>query len=126
MTGPEAAEASFNELSLEERSKFDSETLVNVNARQRRAAAPATSPAGGDGVGVRNEYIVVTILVAADSPLKMPQVASLADLQTALKRLGAVRADAVQAVEVMWAPQEEGDALTAAELSLKYPTLNSL
>ena len=41
---------------------------------------------------MRNEYIVVTILVAADGSIKLPQISSLDDLKTALKRLGGVRA----------------------------------
>ena len=124
MSGPEAAEASFNELSLEERGKFEAETLVNVNAR-KRAATGAPISAGGQA-GMRNEYIVITILVAADSPLKLPPVSTLEELKTALKRLGAVRAEAVQAVEVLWTPQADGDTLTQQELSANYPTLNSL
>jgi uncharacterized membrane protein len=124
VVGPEAAEASFNELSLEERGKFENETLVNVNARKRTGAKNAAG--NGDNSGMTNEFIVVTILVAADAPLKLPPVTSAEELQTALKRLGAVRASAVQAVEILWTPQEEGDTLTQAELSANYPLLNSL
>ena len=48
----EAGEKLFNELSLEERAKFDEETIVNVNNRFRRSAAKSTSR-------FNNEYIVV-------------------------------------------------------------------
>ena len=85
----------------------------------RLGSAPPTA-------GERNEFIVITILVAADAPFKLPPVTDLESLQTALKRLGAVRAGALQAVEVLWTPQEEGDTLTQAELSRSYPLLNSL
>lgn len=120
--GPAAAEAKFNELSLEERGKVAAETVVNVGGRRRRAAL-AGPPAADGG---RNEFLVVTILVAADAPLKLPPVTSLAELSTALKRLGAVPRSALQAVEVLWTPSEEGDVLTQAELSAAYPLLNSL
>jgi len=120
--GPAAAEAKFNELSLEERGKVAAETVVNVGGRRRRAAS-AGPPAADGG---RNEFLVVTILVAADAPLKLPPVTSLAELSTALKRLGAVPRSALQAVEVLWTPSEEGDVLTQAELSAAYPLLNSL
>jgi uncharacterized membrane protein len=123
VVGVEAAEASFNELSMEERGKFEAETLVNVNAR-KKSAAPHAPSASSDGM--TNEFIVVTILVAADAPLKLPPVTSAEELKTALKRLGAVRVDALQAVEIMWTPQEDGDTLTQAELSRNYPLLNSL
>ena len=124
VVGPEAAEASFNELSLDERGKFESETLVNVNARTKKASMGTNE--GGMGGGMTNEYIVVTILVAADAPLKLPAIATAADLRTALTRLGAVRADALQAVEVLWTPQAEGDTLTAAEVARNYPLLVSV
>ena len=114
------AEAAFNEASLEERSKIEKETLVNVDARKRSAAAPGPAAEGA------NEFIVVTLIVAADSALTMPTIATLEDLKTALKRLGAVRAEGLQAVEVLWTPQEEGDSLTQEELSRDYPLLNTL
>ena len=117
----EEAETRFNEVSLEERSKLAQETLVNAGGKKRRSS----STAGGRDEGT-NEFILVTILVAADGPLKLPPVKSLEDLQTALRRLGSVRQGALQAVEVLWTPQEEGDTLTQAELTSAYPTLNSL
>jgi uncharacterized membrane protein len=40
--------------------------------------------------------------------------------------LGAIRVDALQAVEVLWTPQEEGDTLTEDELLSDYPQLNIL
>ena len=123
VVGPEAAEASFNELSLDERGKFEAETLVNVNARTKKAGSAVV---GTNEAGMTNEYIVVTILVAADAPLKLPAIATAADLRTALTRLGAVGADALQAVEVLWTPQEEGDTLTAAEVARNYPLLVSV
>jgi uncharacterized membrane protein len=124
--GPAAAEQAFNELCLEERSKFEKETLVNVNA-WRNAAKPAPAVAttvgpGGVGLPERNEYVVVTVLAAVEDS-ELPQVRSLEDLQTALKKLGSCGASAVSAVEVMWAPQEEGDTLMAQELAEKFPTL---
>ena len=37
-----------------------------------------------------------------------------------------IRAEGVQAVEVLWTPQEEGDTLTQEELSRDYPLLKTL
>lgn len=119
--GPEQAEDLFNEFSMDERGKFAEETLVNVNNRTKRASAK-----GGDGDGGINEYILVTIIAAADGSLKLPAVTDAAELRTALKRIGAIRVDALQAVEVLWTPQEEGDTLTEDELLRDYPQLNVL
>jgi uncharacterized membrane protein len=123
--GPASAEQAFNELSLDERSKFEEETLVNVNAR-RKAAGKAAPAAPGGAPPERNEFIVVTILAVADAPFKLGKVASTEDLRAALKKLGSVGAASLSAVEVIWAPQEDGDTMTAQELSEKYPTMISL
>lgn len=121
--GPEDAEDKFNDFSMDERGKLAEETLVNVNSRKRTAAA--TKGTDEDGARV-NEYILVTIIAACDGGLKLPAVTDSAELRTALKRVGAIRADALQAVEVIWTPQEEGDTLTEEELLTDYPMLNVL
>ena len=51
----EDAEKSFNQLSIEERGKFDEETLVNVNSIRKRSSTRQRSN------GFRNEYIVVRL-----------------------------------------------------------------
>lgn len=123
--GPEEAEDTFNEFSMDERGKLAEETLVNVNSRKRSTSAVKTGKDGDEDGGI-NEYILVTIIAACDGGLKLPAVTDSAELRTALKRVGAIRADALQAVEVIWTPQEEGDTLTEEELLADYPTLNVL
>ena len=119
--GPENAEDLFNEYSMDERGKFEEETLVNVNARKR-----ASRTKNADGEENINEYILVTIIAACDGGLKLPAVTDGTELRTALKRVGAIRVDALQAVEVLWTPQEEGDTLSEDELLRDYPQLNVL
>ncbi|KAK9819848.1 hypothetical protein WJX72_003190 [[Myrmecia] bisecta] len=115
----DAGEDKFNQVSIEERSKFKEETLSNVGGRSRRAQLRSSSR--GD-----NDLIVVTILVAVQGGLKLPSITSREELRTALNRLGAVRSEQVMAVEVLWTPQEEGDYFTRDELAYDYPTLNTL
>ncbi|KAH9568021.1 hypothetical protein CY35_03G055500 [Sphagnum magellanicum] len=113
-------EERFNQLSLEERGKFDEETLVNVNNLQRRMmAAPKADR-------FNNEYIVVTILVAAEGEYKLPTINSNTDLKDALRKLGSIPVDAIQAIEVLWTPQDENDTLSERELLRDYPLLRSL
>lgn len=123
VNGPEAAEQVFDELSMGERGKFEEETLTNVDARTAAVEAGAAAAAAQ---GEPNEYILVTVIAAADGSVQMPELADLSDLKVALKRLGALPATALQAVEVLWTPQQEGDVLTADELLLDYPTLRTL
>lgn len=123
--GPEEAEEVFNEFSMDERGKIGEETLVNVDDRVKRAKSRVGQLDEEEG-SVRNEYILVTIIAAADGNIKMPPVTDAQELRTALKRLGAIRTDALQAVEVIWMPQEDGDTLTQEELLQDYPYLNNL
>ncbi|KAH7280035.1 hypothetical protein KP509_37G049500 [Ceratopteris richardii] len=115
----ESGEKLFNELSLEERAKFDEETIVNVNSIFRRGPSKPSS-------GFNNEYIVVTVLVAAEGEFKLPAINSNLDLKEALRKLGSIPKDQVLAVEVLWTPQDQNDTLSERELLRDYPLLRSL
>ncbi|GLT66360.1 hypothetical protein SLA2020_387280 [Shorea laevis] len=114
----DAGEKCFNKLSIEERAKFDEETLVNVDNIKRRSTNDKASES-------KNEYIVVTILVAAEEVHELPAINGIGDLKEALKKLGSIRASKLMAVEVLWTPQEENDTLSERELHEDYPLLKA-
>lgn len=120
------AEEKFNRLALAERSKLQEETLSNVNRQLRQATDKAlpesksTQQLLTEGPG---EYIVVTVLVASQGNLKLPQINSSADLRQALNQLGAVSSEQLLALEVLWTPQAENDTLTAEDVIATYPNL---
>ncbi|CAN6281809.1 unnamed protein product [Urochloa humidicola] len=113
-------EKRFNQLSIEERGKFDEETLVNVNSIKRNKVGSQRSS------GFSNVYIVITILVAAEGVYKLPVINSSNDLKTALQNLGGIPSSKILAVEVLWTPQNENDTLSERELLLDYPLLRPL
>ncbi len=115
----QAAEQRFNQLSLQERSKFSAETLVNLGLSPAQASNLAAVES--DDVG---EYLVVTLLVAyRGQQATLPVVDSAADLQRCLVQLGAIGSEQLLAMEVLWTPQAKGDTLTALELTTEYPQL---
>ncbi|XP_042447294.1 uncharacterized protein LOC122032111 [Zingiber officinale] len=116
----EDGERRFNQLSIEERGKFDEETLVNVNSIRRQKTSNLTFK------GFSNEYIVVTILVAAEGVYKLPVINSSSDLKEALQKLGSIPSSKTLAVEVLWTPQNENDTLSERELLEDYPLLRPL
>lgn len=120
-----SAEAEFNRRSLSERSKFQEETLSNVNQQLRQKAPTATLPAA-DEMGPSSEYIVVTLIVASQGKLELPKVQSAIDVRKALNQLGAVSGDDLLAMRVHWTPQSEGDTLTSDDLVAAYPNFNRL
>ncbi|RWR72646.1 hypothetical protein CKAN_00088300 [Cinnamomum micranthum f. kanehirae] len=116
----EDGEKRFNKLSIEERGKFDEETLVNVNNIKKRSTSSQRSK------GFSNEYIVITILVAAEGVHKLPVINGSADLKEALQKLGSIPSRKTLAVEVLWTPQNENDTLSERELLEDYPLLRPL
>ncbi|KAJ1697356.1 hypothetical protein LUZ63_005868 [Rhynchospora breviuscula] len=116
----EGGEKRFNQLSIEERGKFDEETLVNVNNIKRHKSISQRSN------NFRNEYIVITILAAAEGVHKLPVINSSSDLKIALQKLGSIPSSKLMAVEVLWTPQNEGDTLSERELLEDYPLLRPL
>ncbi|MEB3238726.1 MAG: DUF1517 domain-containing protein [Cyanobacteriota bacterium] len=118
-----AAEATFNRLSMAERSKLSSEVTTNVDGR-RRAEADATVQAGD--ADATNDFIAVTLLVASRRPIPLKPVDSADQLREALRVLGAVPSSDLLALEVIWQPDAQGDVLEAGELLTAYPQLKHL
>ncbi|CAM8933024.1 unnamed protein product [Rhodiola kirilowii] len=116
-------EKRFNQLSIEEQGKFDKETLVNVNNIRRQSST------GQRSGGFSNEYMVVTILVAAEGVHKLPSINGSKDLMEALQKVASIpasKASKTLAVEVLWTPQNENDILSERELLEDYPLLRPL
>jgi uncharacterized membrane protein len=65
----------------------------------------------------------MTLLVATQGQLELPKINSSEDLRKALSQLGSVSGDRLMALEVLWAPQAEGDVLTRDDLLTEYPDL---
>ncbi|KAG8479638.1 hypothetical protein CXB51_029391 [Gossypium anomalum] len=113
-------EKRFNQLSIEERGKFDEETLVNVSNIRRLSTTFQKAS------GFNNEYIVITILVAAEGVHKLPLINGSGDLAVALQKLASIPASKILAVEVLWTPQNDNDTLSERELLEDYPLLRPL
>ncbi|KAH0766558.1 hypothetical protein KY290_004120 [Solanum tuberosum] len=116
----EEGENRFNQLSIEERGKFDEETLVNVNNIRRKSSTSQRAS------GFSNEYIVVTILVAAEGVYKLPTINGSGDLKEALQKIASIPSSRTLAVEILWTPQNENDTLSERELLEDYPLLRPL
>ncbi|KXZ42946.1 hypothetical protein GPECTOR_110g239 [Gonium pectorale] len=114
----EDCERKFNQVSLEERTKFKEETYSNVDGRRRtRSMEISPSDVGMDA------WLCATLVVAVEGKLKLPKVSSLADMRKALTGLGSVTPDSLLAFELLWTPQAEGDSYSKDELLADFPTL---
>ncbi|WP_299490051.1 DUF1517 domain-containing protein [Acaryochloris sp. IP29b_bin.137] len=120
-----SAEAKFNHLALTERSKFQAETLSNVKQQIQESDGVLTKTADAL-TQAPGEYIVVTLVVAAQGKLKLPDIKSDQDLRQALNQVGSVSSDQLLALEVLWTPQAESDTLSADDLVAAYPHLKMI
>ncbi|XBI13363.1 hypothetical protein VPH35_140103 [Triticum aestivum] len=118
--GADSWEGHFDKISPEERSKFDEETLYNLEGIKRKKEYSKKPD------GFSNEYIVVTILMAVDGALKFPEIKRPADLVAVLEKLNSIPASGIQGVNVLWTPQEENDVLSEERLLADYPNLKPL
>ncbi|KAK7387331.1 hypothetical protein VNO78_28052 [Psophocarpus tetragonolobus] len=134
----------YNQLSNEERLKFDEETLINLNnteKRIRRTESDVFSKEYSvfDEKGIKEErkkieeekllngfddkYIVITILVAAKGAHEIPNINGAEDLKMALKKLRTLLSSKLLAGKVLWTPQNEDDNLSKRNLLEDYPQL---
>ncbi len=73
-----------------------------------------------------DRWLCVTLILAAEATVKLPKIRSLQDLREALSMLGGLPPDALVAVELLWTPQESGDAYSKDEMLVDYPRLATL
>lgn len=116
----DSAESQFNRLALSERSKYDEETLYNVEGISQQKTTETSS---GE---MPSEYIVVTIIAGVQGKMEMPKANSADDIRQALRQLGSTGSENLLAVEVIWTPQAENDTLSNDDLLAAYPDLNRL
>jgi len=83
-----------------------------------------TAPSG------TTEFLVITILVSCygtlcseDEELK---VRANRDLKKVLDAMSGVQADELMQLDVQWIPEEEGDTLSAMEVTMKFPEFVAL
>jgi uncharacterized membrane protein len=113
------AEEVFNKLSLEERTKFSEETLVNVRGRVAQRSTAIASPDKDPSA-----YIVVTLLIGTehDKPL-FGEIRNTQELRSALEAIASIPASHLLVFELLWSPQADTDSLTYDELLTEYSNM---
>jgi len=113
------AEEVFNKLSLEERTKFSEETLVNVSGRVTQRSTAIASPDKDPSA-----YIVVTLLIGTehDQPL-FGEIRNIQELRQALEAIASIPASHLLVFELLWSPQADTDSLTYDELLTEYSNM---
>ena len=118
-----SAEHTFNRLSLTERSKLSAELTSNFSGQFSSGKASGISPGEADST---NEYIAVTLLVAAKIRMGLKESLTSEELRESLRILGSVSSNDLIALEVIWQPEGRGEVLSAEDLVTAYPNLKHL
>ncbi len=105
----------FEQLSIQERSKFSAETFSNVGGKIRQNQSRPT-PEGDPA-----SYLVVTLILGTedDKPLLGP-IHSAEELRSALQQVAAITPDYLLVFELLWSPQESTDTLSYDDLLTQY------
>mmetsp|Transcript_16971 Transcript_16971/g.39994 ORF Transcript_16971/g.39994 Transcript_16971/m.39994 type:complete len:293 (+) Transcript_16971:25-903(+) len=78
------------------------------------------------GIGV-TEYVVVTLMLSCYGAVlgdeKDAKIRSVGDVKKILGAVSEVQADELLQLDVQWIPEEEGDSLSAMEVTMKFPEL---
>jgi uncharacterized membrane protein len=114
-------ESKINGAAMAERSRYQLERVRGAEGQLRRSNAAAT--VGQEVL----EFLVVTVLVA--TRVSFGEIAKVDDrpgLDRALAALGAVPANALLGLEVIWTPADPEDSLTETDLMTTYPELRSV
>ena len=105
----------FEELSIQERSKFSEETISRTGDRFQQRAMQKQE----DDIAL---YIMVSFLVGTedDQPLFTDKIYDTESLTIALQRLAQITPDYLSVFELLWSPQNSEDSLTEDELICEY------
>ncbi|WJX31116.1 hypothetical protein P8452_19580 [Trifolium repens] len=132
----------YNQQSIEEREKFDEETLVNLDNNNKTRIRSQSSDSFSNEeetmfektlntekekllTGANNKYIVITLLVAAKGAHKLPTtIDDPEDFKEASEKIKSLLSDKLLAGEVLWTPQKEEDTLIDRKLFKDYPELS--
>ncbi|AES70834.1 hypothetical protein MtrunA17_Chr3g0109331 [Medicago truncatula] len=136
-------EKCYNQLSNEERAKFDEETLVNLTDNHKTIIrSQSYDKIGNENStfdvrksseeaekfeteklldGPDNKYIVIILLVAVKGAHKLPDINGAEDLKEVLPKLKSlISSKYLLAGEVLWTPQKENDTVSDAKLLKDY------
>eukprot|EP00913_Durusdinium_trenchii_P007182 g6757.t1 len=72
------------------------------------------------------EYVVVTLMISCYGAIleeKEDKIRSAADVKKILGAISEVQEDELLQLDVQWIPEEEGDSLSAMEVTMKFPEL---
>lgn len=123
----EGAEPKFQGWANEARGKYDREVIRRDTLGTRKTQRNVETEnelVDEDGDLAVAEYFVVTLLVAKDGGVTIPEkLQDTHELDAVLNELNKITAQQLMVVEVIWSPSAESDTMSRDDLSMTYPEL---
>jgi uncharacterized membrane protein len=123
------AQREFNSMSIQERGKFERETISKYGGVDYYNDDGGRLPSSSSGgVGGKATMAVVTLVLAIDGDsTKIPKIRSLRDVEDALRKIAsdAKVSDCLQGAEILWTP-EGTESLSMRDVIADYPELTTV
>ena len=121
-----AAQRTFNQWSVQERSKFEQETVSKFGGVDTSSVGRRSSDGGGNNKATM--AVVTLVLSIQGDSTKIPKIRSVADVEDALRKIAAdVKVDdCLTGAEILWTPQDRSEALSRMEVVADYPELTTV
>jgi uncharacterized membrane protein len=117
------AEAAFKRAGADARARFTRELVRNAGGEVATTAAPEMTARPTEGPGV----VVVTLVVVSRVGVRdVAEAVHAGRIRAALGDRGALTADQLVALEVVWSPAADDDRMSTAELEQHYPELRKI
>lgn len=127
MKTPTQAERQYNQLSAQQRSKFDIESLSNYGGKRSHLERNANSNSS-TGPSATVALVNIQLAIEGNSLRDFDNIKSRKELKEALSRISSdVQVEeCLMAGEVIWSPENPMEQLTMEDIYSDFPTLNTL
>lgn len=128
----DSAQQKFNSISVEERSKFEKETIskydgVDYNTGKKRIGARESKSSNSDDFQGKATQAVITLVLAVDGDsTKIPKkIRTIRDVENTLRTIASnvQVSDCLQGAEILWTPEERTETLSSRDVVADYPDL---
>jgi uncharacterized membrane protein len=122
------AQREYNSKSIQERSKFEKETISKFGGVDYSLMDNSRNSVGGDGTKATMAVITLVLAIDGDSTKIPTRISSIQDVEEALKRIASdAKVDScLQSAEILWTPEDAYETLTLRDVIADYPELRSL
>lgn len=129
----ETALREFNNRSIQERSKFETETVSKYGGVDYAGPDVASIPSLAGGAAITKDskatMAVITMVLAIDGDsTKLNKINSASDVEQALQKIASDSKvdDCLQSAEILWTPEDRTETISVRDVVADYPKLRSI